>query len=46
MALYDDTGLNRFIPGAAGKILKARMLGSITAAKTITIHGTAARFAA
>jgi hypothetical protein len=46
MALYDDTGLNRFIPGTATMILKAKSLTTITTAKTITIHGTVARFAA
>ena len=46
MALYDDTGLNRFIPGTAGMILEAKCLATMTASKTITIHGTVARFAA
>lgn len=46
MALYDDTGLNRFIPGTATVILKAKSLATMTAAKTITIHGIVARFAA
>jgi hypothetical protein len=46
MAMYDDTGLNRFIPGAATMVLKAKLLATMTAAKTIAIHGTVARFAA
>lgn len=45
-ALYDDTGLNRYIPGTAGVILKARPLVAVSSTQTITIFGTVGRFAA
>lgn len=46
MALYDDTGLNRYIPGAATMILKAKPLAAVTSGQTITIRGTVGRLGA
>lgn len=44
--LYDDTGLNKYIPGKAGDVLKVAAKATVTSAKTIWLYGITGSYTA